>query len=172
MLSRLGKGATMPDSAVPTIPLGVPGVSIEPGDHLCALYRGAERDQVLIPYLREGLRGSDKVVCVVDTNEPDRFLTQLAAEVDIGQQVSGQRFEVLHSRDTYLRDGYFAAQEMLDFWEQALDAALAEGYAFARATGEMTWSLRDCPGVDELVGYESEANRLLPRYPVVAMCMY
>ena len=55
------------------LPLGVAGVNVRPGDHICAFYVGVEeRDQVLLPYLREGLRAGDKVICVVDASEPAR----------------------------------------------------------------------------------------------------
>jgi hypothetical protein len=36
----------------------------------------------------------------------------------------------------------------------------------------MTWALRQVPGVEELVSYESELNRFLPRYPQVILCLY
>jgi hypothetical protein len=36
----------------------------------------------------------------------------------------------------------------------------------------MTWALRQMPGVEELVGYESRLNRFLPRYPQVILCLY
>jgi hypothetical protein len=36
----------------------------------------------------------------------------------------------------------------------------------------MTWALRQAPGVEELVIYESELNRFLPRYPQVILCLY
>jgi hypothetical protein len=39
---------------------GIPGVAFEPGDHIWAVYVGGqERDEVLLAYLREGVRGSD-----------------------------------------------------------------------------------------------------------------
>jgi len=50
--------------------------------------------------------------------------------------------------------------------------ALAGEFGFARAVGEMTWALRQPPGVDELVTYESRLNRFLPRYPQVILCLY
>ena len=40
-----------------SVALGVNGLSIPPGSHICALFRGvSERDEVMVPYLREGLR--------------------------------------------------------------------------------------------------------------------
>jgi hypothetical protein len=62
---------------------------------------------------------------------------------------------------------------MLDFWDESVSAAVGEGrFGFARSVGEMTWALRDMPGVEELVGYESELNRFLPKHPQVILCLY
>jgi hypothetical protein len=36
----------------------------------------------------------------------------------------------------------------------------------------MSWALRDFRGVDELIGYESELNRFIPRYPQAFLCLY
>ena len=66
-----------------------------------------------------------------------------------------------------LRSGAFETQAMLDFWDRTLAAAMAVGYRFSRAVGEMTWATRKLPGVEELIGYEARLNRFLPRYPQV-----
>jgi hypothetical protein len=39
-----------------TVDLGVSGLEVRTGDHICALYRGAERDDILVPFLEAGLR--------------------------------------------------------------------------------------------------------------------
>jgi hypothetical protein len=156
------------------IELGIPGVQLAPGDHVCAFYRGlSERDEVLIPYLREGLRAGDKCICVVDATEPDTVLASLTGDIDLRSPLGSHQIDVLSSRQTYLRDGVFCTQTMLEFWEQSVGGALRDpGFSFARAVGEMTWALRDMPGVAELVGYESELNRFLPQYPQVILCLY
>jgi hypothetical protein len=41
-----------------------------------------------------------------------------------------------------------------------------------RAAGEMTWALRQMPGVEELIGYEAKLNKFLPKYPQVIVCLY
>jgi len=156
------------------VELGIPGVQLAPGDHVCAFYRGlSERDEVLIPYLREGLRAGDKCICVVDATEPDTVLASLTGEIDLRSPLGSHQIDVLSSRQTYLRDGAFCTQTMLEFWDQSVGGALRDpGFSFARAVGEMTWALRDMPGVAELVGYESELNRFLPQYPQVILCLY
>jgi sugar diacid utilization regulator len=67
----------------------------------------------------------------------------------------------------------FSTKHMLEFWDESVVAALADGRcSLVRAAGEMTWALRDLPGSEELFGYESELNRFLPRYPQVFLCLY
>jgi hypothetical protein len=67
----------------------------------------------------------------------------------------------------------FSTQEMLDFWDDSVGAALnEEGFQFVRSAGETTWTLKELPGLDEFLTYEAELNRFLPRYPQVIMCFY
>jgi hypothetical protein len=42
--------------------------------------------------------------------------------------------------------------------------------AWSRRRSRVT--LRDAPGVEHLVGYESELNRVTACYPVVVLCLY
>ena len=156
------------------LPLGVAGVQVKPGDHICAFYVGlAERDQVLLPYLREGLLAGDKVICVVDASEPSEVLASIGPDIDVDGCIASQQFDFRPSSEAYLPEGSFSTGDMLEFWNASVGAALGEGgYTFARAVGEMTWALRDAPGVEELVGYESELNRFMPKYPQLILCLY
>ncbi|MET8249338.1 MEDS domain-containing protein [Streptomyces sp. NPDC005202] len=163
----------MPDPIPTSVALGVPGVQVTPGEHLCAFYRGlAGRDEILIPYLREGLQTGDKCICVVDATDPEVVLAAIATDLDLEPCLSSRQLDVQRSSDTYLRDGRFSMHVMLDFWGDAVCTALAQGFPFSRAVGEMTWSLHQMPGVDELVEYESRLNRFAPRYPQVILCLY
>lgn len=156
------------------LPLGVRGVQIKPGDHICAFYVGLEeRDQVLLPYLREGLLAGDKVICVVDASEPSEVLASIGPDIDVDGCIASEQFELRPSGEAYLPEGSFSTGDMLDFWNAFVGAAFGEGgYRFARSVGEMTWALRDAPGVDELLGYESELNRFMPKYPQLMLCLY
>ncbi|MGH3947564.1 MAG: MEDS domain-containing protein [Pseudonocardiaceae bacterium] len=148
-------------------------MQLAPGDHICAFYPSlAERDEILIPYLREGLQAGDKCICVVDVTDPEAVLAALGADVDLGSCLSRHQLDVQRSDETYLRGGGFSTGVMLDFWDRSIGGAIGGGFGFARAVGEMTWALRQMPGVEELVGYEAELNRFLPRYPQVILCLY
>ena len=157
-----------------SIALGVSGMSVAPGTHVCAFYRGVEeRDDMLVSYLQEGLQAGDKCICIVDATDPDPLVSVLGAETELQAGVARRQIDLFASSDTYLRHGPFRAHEMLDFWHKMVDGSLLNGgFAFLRAAGEMTWALGDLPGVEEYMIYEAELNRFLPLYPQVFLCLY
>ena len=160
----------MTDSMTDSIALGVNGLSIPPGTHICAFFRGIpERDEVLVPFLKEGLRAGDKCTCIIDDGADGVRAALGAAQ---GPSGAGQ-LDIQPSKDAYLRRGTFSTQDMLDFWEESVAAALGEqGFPFARSAGETTWTLRELPDLHDFMTYEAELNRFLPRYPQVIMCLY
>ncbi len=150
--------------------VGVAGVELAPGDHVCAFYPSIpERDEILIPYLAEGLRSGEKCIAVLDSEDGPTIARKLADKAD---GTPAESLELHSSRDTYLAGGGFDTQTMLTFWERAVSEAIDGGFPFARIAGEMTWALSKLPGVDDLVGYEAELNRFLPRFPQVILCLY
>jgi hypothetical protein len=153
------------------IDLGISGVRLSEREHICGFYRGpAERDEILLPYLRAGLSAGDACVCVVDGQSPD---AELGDEADVARLVRAEQLDVYTSDQAYLRTGCFAPDDMLGFWDGLVGRALGPGgFSFARAVGEMTWALRAAPGVEALMSYESALNRYLPRYPQVLLCLY
>ena len=157
-----------------TTPSVSPGITIEAGDHICAFYRGSnQRDDVLLPFLRDGLIAGHKCISVLDGCELSDVSTPLSIDIDVTDALATGQLKVLSSDEAYLAGGYFSMQRMLDFWVQEVDASISdEGFPFVRSVGEMTWALRDVPGVDELVRYEIRLNRFLPRYPQVILCLY
>jgi hypothetical protein len=149
--------------------VGLPGLGLQPGDHVCALYFGpAERDEILLAYLRAGLLAGDKCLCIVDGVEPADVL----ASVGPGGDPASTQLEVQRPTDVYLRSGEFSSQQMIEFLDETMNAATSGGYRFARAAGEMTWVLTGAPGVEQLFDYESDINRFAPRYPQMLLCMY
>jgi hypothetical protein len=155
-----------------SVTLGIPGLEMQAGDHVCAFYRGSERDELLIPYLEAGLRTGDKCICVVDTSRPETLLAALDEPL-VAEGMQRHQLALLSSKAAYLLGGEFVPERMLRFWDDNVRSALAEeGYSFVRSVGEMTWALCEARGVDRLVPYESELNRFLPRYPQVILCLY
>jgi MEDS: MEthanogen/methylotroph, DcmR Sensory domain len=156
-----------------SVALGVNGLSIPPGSHICAFFRGvSERDEIMIPFLREGLSAGNKCMCIID-DDVDGVRTALGVDAGVPADVERGQLEIRSSKETYLRRGTFSTREMLDFWDESVDAALNEdGFPFVRSTGETTWMLKELPGLYDFMTYEAELNRFLPRYPQVILCLY
>jgi hypothetical protein len=154
-----------------TTAMGLPGVRFTPGLHICAFYRGpGQRDELLLPYLREGLAAGDKCICVTDDPAAGAAVCALAGE--FGDAAPAQ-LEPLDSASTYLSGGCFTIEKMIGFWDREMGAAVVrDGFGFVRAAGEMTWALRGRPGSDKLMAYEATLNVFLHRYPQVLLCLY
>ena len=67
---------------------------------------------------------------------------------------------------------YFS--EGLERGEQAVTIRDAEKSPFkrVRTCGDMTWALRDMPGTDELMEYESRVNVFTRNHDCTLMCVY
>jgi MEDS: MEthanogen/methylotroph, DcmR Sensory domain len=155
-----------------TVPSGIDEITLLPGGHVCAFYRGdAERDRLLSGYLGVGLAAGDKCICVVDSELTAKRLQSLTRSSARPDHPGGQ-LDIHLPESTYLAGGEFTTAHMLTFWTEGMLKAELEGYSFFRLAGEMTWALRDAPGVENLIGYESELNRVTSSHPVVVLCLY
>jgi hypothetical protein len=158
-----------------TLEFGVPGVPMEPGDHICALYvTRKERDEIMLPFLRAGLQAGHKCFCVVDSSPTSQVLEDLGDDIDTKAALAERQLELFTARETYLRTRPFSTEGILDFWRETASVAAAEGgYSFSRVAGEMPWALHDLPDErEEFFRYEAELNRFAPQYPQAIVCLY
>jgi hypothetical protein len=110
---------------------------------------------------------------VVDDPDIEGIVRPLSEEVDLELSRRTGQLDLLCSKAAYLAGDYFAVQEMIDFWDEGIGKAVKrDGFEFVRSVGEMTWALRDLPGVELLLTYEAKLNEFLPRYPQVILCLY
>jgi MEDS: MEthanogen/methylotroph, DcmR Sensory domain len=153
---------------------GLAGVDLSPGDHLCAMYLGQEeRDNIVLPYLRAGLRAGDKCLCIIDSSPLGDLLAGIGDEHEVAAYVASRQLEVRTADEAYLHTLPFTTEAMLEYWENSVGAAVKSGsYVFARVTGEMPWEMRTLPGRTEFFRYEGALNRFAPRYPQAILCLY
>jgi hypothetical protein len=153
---------------------GLSGVHLASGDHICAIYLGQpERDSIVLPYLRAGLRAGDKVICIIDSSPLVELIAGIGEEQEVNAYVASQQLELHTADEAYLRTLPFSAGAMLEFWEDAVGSAVTSGpYTFARASGEMPSAMRTLPQRNDFFRYEAELNRFAPRYPQAILCLY
>jgi hypothetical protein len=155
---------------MPVRSITINGLQARPGDHICAFYRGREeRDRLLVPYLREGLRSGDVCICITGRTDRRRLERSLLDGAD------ADRLRMSDAEDTYLAGGSFSADRMLQFWSDVGRETFDEqGHAFARAASDMSWAENVITGplIDDFMGYEARATRFARVYPQVALCLY
>jgi hypothetical protein len=144
------------------------------GDHMCCLYSGsAERNEIVLPYVREGLLALEKCVCVIDAEDPAAAFNSLGGDTDATKAAEPGQLEVVAAGDAYLRSGRFSAPEMEGFWKAAVSKVMNSGrFARLRAAGEMSGSLRGAPLTEEMIEFEASLTRLLALYPQTILCLY
>jgi hypothetical protein len=151
---------------------GFDEIDLRQGGHVCAFYRGAtDRDRLLTPYVTDGLTAGEKCVCIVDSPYTASQLRALHQE-GVSPDAAGSQLDVHLPELTYLAGGGFSPGDMITFWTETLAKAEIDGYPSCRIAGEMTWALRDVPGVGHLAGYESELNRVMSSHPALVLCLY
>ena len=156
-----------------TVPLGLLGLHVPRGTHICSFYRGAQgRDEIILPFLAEGIRSQDKCLCILDSIDPPDVLARLRQQVDIGPSVETGQLELATPASAYLRSGTFSTEDMLDYWQQAEANQTEEGFSLTRATGEMPSVLNQRAGRPEFFRYEAKLNEVIPNYAQVIVCLY
>ncbi len=156
------------------VSLGFGGVSVPLGSHLSALYRNRkEKLAVIVPFIKTGLEQRAKCIYVIDEETRGGLEQALrGAGVDTGAALSSGQLSILTSEETYLSQGYFTPEKMLDFYGTALHTAIQEGYGEVRITGEMTWALQKMPGVERVIEYEAKLDKAFNTYPHITICQY
>jgi hypothetical protein len=152
--------------------IGIPGVDIEPGDHVCALFEGeAQRDEILFSFLRAGLEDGDKCVVVLDHDDPAEVLERFADKDEIARWQASSALVVCGSPSELPVAGPLDVPEMLANWDDAIAATEESSrFDFVRVTGDATWWSTQADG-DTLVRYESALTGYIPERLAV-MCLY
>ncbi|MDT7706196.1 MAG: hypothetical protein QOG20_1803 [Pseudonocardiales bacterium] len=148
----------------------VGGIPAEPFDHICALYRGRdERDRLMMPFLRAGLREGDACLCLATDGESVELRSVLGRDHEVSKLI------VTEPRNAYLRTGAFSGEPMLEFLREWSRSCFEEdGRKFARLAADMSWALPlvSDPFLEDLTAYEARATVWARSYPQSCVCMY
>lgn len=147
---------------------------LKTGSHLCCLYVSEEeRDETIVPYISSGLYKSEQILYIVDSTTGEHVLNILKKEgQNIENFLNTDKVEIHSSDSTYLKDGVFDPDRMIELLRQKTEDSLSLGFTCLRVTGEMTWALRDLPGSDKLIEYEAKLNNFFLNNKAIGMCQY
>ena len=149
------------------------GSAVKHRCHACAFFHDQEEEyRLLLPFVKEGFEQQDKLFQIVDGRHRDERLRRIGTlGVDVATAEDCGQLEVRPWESAYLRQGRFDQHAMLALVEEVLGKG-REQFGLTRLWANMEWSLKDFPGVDDIVEYESRLNEVMSRFDDVVVCTY
>lgn len=145
------------------------GQEIDQPGHICAFFSSVDEGyETLIPYLKDGVQGGERVLNVLDEK---RLMDHRARLEAAGVSTDDGSLLLASSEDTYLAGGRFDMERMVGFVRDRLVESAAEGQC-VRTAGWMDWVHREAPGTERVMEYEARMNLLVPSFDCTFMCVY
>ncbi len=148
---------------------------IELHNHLCLIYESLEEWRaVTIPFIAIGLQRRERCICVLSDQSADMVRAHLGQKgVDVASVERSGQLIIAYGPEAYTTEMSFEPERIIDLAIARTEEAIREGYSGLRVIGDMTWAVRDYPGLDKLLEYEARLNReLFPKYPCLGICQY
>lgn len=152
-----------------TAEFGIDGIRLRPGDHVCGLYFGwFDRDELMVPFFRTGLRAGDRCVVVTDRADPAPVLRKLGTDAETEEWLASGQLQVRTSPDEPRPSLHH--HEMVEIFRRATAGATSAGPGLLRVGGEVSW-WTPAASTAEIARYEHELNRHVTKEMVV-LCLY
>ena len=143
------------------------------GDHICYIYETKEQMDAIAPFILQGLEKNQQCIYIADDNSVAAVKLALEKrDVDVSAFVSSGKLNIMTKVESYVREGYFDPDRMIDLLRKSMEIAIGKGYEGLRVTGEMTWALGKQRGGERLIEYEAKLNYFFPRNSALAVCQY
>ncbi|MGZ8474603.1 MAG: MEDS domain-containing protein [Candidatus Limnocylindria bacterium] len=141
--------------------------------HVVALVEGPrDADELLTPFIVDGLRRGDRVVSAIDPELRGQHIGRLeAAGIDVTAATASGQLDVQTWNDTYMRGGRFDRAATLESVRTTLQEGRDLGFPMTRLIGSADWA-RDAPTLRDLLHYERRLDAMLRRLPDVTVCTY
>jgi hypothetical protein len=158
--------------ATPPIPFA--GSQLCESRHVCAFFNSEDEEyRVLLPFIKDGFECGDKAIHVVNPDARENHLNRLAAAgIDPAAAEKIGQFELKSNTDTYLRDGRFDKERMLDSFEKIASGNDPGGFLRSRIVCRMDWAARGKSYIEDLVEFESRVNDVWERHEDAVICTY
>jgi len=155
-------------------PISLAGSQLGDVRHVCAFFNSDDEEyRVLLPFIKDGFECGDKAVHVINPRQHHNHLQRLAAAgIDTAASQQSGQLELRTNTETYLRDGRFDQDRMLQVFEQLASGNAKGGFLLSRIVCHMEWAAEGRSHVDDLLEYETRLNYLLPRYKDPVICTY
>ena len=142
--------------------------------HIGVFYRGdAERDAFLTTLIGSAAAHGRGVLYACDRDTPQEVEERHGGADDtVAEAVARRQVRVVPAGRAYYPDGTFDPHRTVVDFDHALGGLVRIGYPVTFLIGEMSWSLRGCPGTDRLLEYEALYSSALAPSATATMCLY
>jgi hypothetical protein len=155
-------------------PIRFAGSQLGEARHVCAFFNTDDEEyRVLLPFIKDGFECGDKAIHVLSPNQHRNHLQRLAGiGIDsTAVQRSGQ-FELRSSTETYLQDGRFDKDRMLQSFEQMASGNAEGAFPLSRIVCRMDWVPDGQSHIDDLIEFEAKVNDVWRRHDDAVICAY
>lgn len=126
-----------------------------------------------MPFIMEGFEQGDRAFHIVSPEHRAAHLKRLAQQgIDTATAEAQGLLKVLDWGQTYLKDGRFDAELMIETLLGMIAPGNAPPDKISRNIANMEWALEDRPGVHDIVEYEARLNLALPEHHDPVVCTY
>ena len=159
---------------MPAVPIAIAGAELAVPRHVCAFFNSADEEyRVLLPFIKEGFEWGDKAVHILDPLRHANHLGRLsAAGIDVTAAQVIAQLELKSNAETYLRDGRFDPDRMLEVFEAIAGGGAGQGFSRSRVVCHMDWAVDRGSHVEQLVEFESRVNEVWRRHEDAVVCTY
>jgi hypothetical protein len=155
-------------------PIPFAGSKLDCTRHVCAFFNSSDEEyRVLLPFIRDGFDCGDKAIHIVNPDRQHDHLMHLASVgIDTADAQRRGQLDLRTTTETYLRDGRFDQDRMLDAFERMASGNAGGSYAPNRIVCQMEWASEDRTHIDDLVEFEARVNDVWCRHDDAVICVY
>ena len=143
-------------------------------DHFAHIYETSEEKfEAAVPFVRHGLERGERCMYVVDESAEAEVKAALRdGDVDVDAALEAGALSFHTVQETYLQNGAFDVDDMIDFYGDTVAEATGEEYTALRVVAEMSWVCDDDTSVEQVMEYEQRINELFTETDSLAICQY
>jgi hypothetical protein len=155
-------------------PIHFAGSQLGESRHVCAFFHNPDEEyRVMLPFIKDGLQCGDKAVHIVSPNRRSDHLKRLTAVgIDLTAAEQSGQLEIRASAETYLRDGRFDQDRMLEVFERLAGGDANGEFPLSRIVCQMDWAVEGRSHLDDVIEFESRVNDLWRRHGDAVICVY
>ena len=142
--------------------------------HVCAFFNSDEEEyRVLLPFIKDGFEHGDKAIHVVSPHHHHDHLQRLAGVgIDSSAAQRSGQFELRTTTETYLQEGHFDQDRMLQSFEKIASGNAEGGFPLSRIVCQMDWVPDGQSHIDDLIEFEAKVNDVWRRHDDAVICTY